>query len=233
MARIARVVAPGVPHHVTQRGNRGMNVFFCDDDHRAYLDLLCEFGEKHGVAFWGYCLMSSHVHLIAVPKTEESLAKAIGRAHQAYTRRINVREGWRGYLWQGRFFSCPLDRRHAERALCYVEANPVRAGLVRRAEDWAWSSAAGHVGKGPDPLTVPVPFIEDPKAWRSLLRRGMAAEEEGLLRERTRTGRPLGSPNFVARLERRLDRVLKPAKPGPKAKRRKSRRGAVRKKGKG
>ena len=207
-----------------------MDVFFSDEDRRAYLDLLHEFGEHHGVGFWGYCLMSNHVHLIAVPKTEASLAKAIGRAHQAYTRRINFRENWRGYLWQGRFHSCPLDTRHAERALCYVENNPVRAGLVRRAEDWEWSSAAGHVGKESDRLTAAVPFIEDPKAWRWLLRKGMAGEEKAALRERTRTGRPLGSPACVARLERRLHRVLKPRKSGRKPKPPKPRRGKAPKK---
>ena len=209
-----------------------MDVFFCDDDRRAYLRLLRDFGAEHGVAFWGYCLMSNHVHLIAVPKTAESLARAIGRAHQAYTRRVNVREGWRGYLWQGRFFSCPLGRRHAERALCYVENNPVRAGLVRRAEDWEWSSASGHLGGAPDPLTAPAPFVDDPKAWRFLLRKGMADEEGAALRERTRTGRPLGTPDFVARLERRLHRVLKPRKPGRKPKRPPSHPRAARKKSK-
>ena len=180
-----------------------MDVFFSDDDRREYLNLLREFGEKHGVEYWGYCLMSSHVHLIAVPKTEESLAQGIGWAHQAYTWRINCREGWRGYLWQGRFFSCPLDERHAERALCYVENNPVRAGLVKRAEDWDWSSARGHVGGTGDGLTSPVPFLDDAQGWKRLLRARMPEEEMELLRERTRTGRPMAGRDFWSGWNRR------------------------------
>ena len=194
-----------------------MEVFFNDEDRRVYLDLLREHGEKHGVVYWGYCLMSNHVHLIAVPKTEESLALGIGWAHQAYTRRINFREKWRGYLWQGRFFSCPLDEAHAERALRYVELNPVRAGLVLRAEEWPWSSARGHVTGQPDGVTVPTPIIGDGAAWGELLRRGTSAEEAESLRTNTRTGRPLGGVAFVESVERTLSRILKRRKPGPAA----------------
>lgn len=195
-----------------------MDVFFNDEDRRAYLDLLREYGEKHGVSYWGYCLMSNHVHLVAVPEREESLSLGIGWAHQAYTRRINFRENWRGYLWQGRFFSCPLDEAHAERALRYVELNPVRAGLVKRAEEWRWSSAQGHVTGEPDGLVTPTPVIDDGESWRELLRRGTSAEEMAGLRLNTCTGRPLGSPAFIERVERKLDRLLKRRKPGPKPK---------------
>ena len=193
-----------------------MAVFFGEKDRRAYLALLREFGEKHGVTFWGWCLMSNHVHLIAVPKSAESLARAIGGAHQAYTRRINFRKDWRGYLWQGRFFSCPLDEAHAERALCYVENNPVRAKRVQRAEEWRWSSARGHVAGAADEWTARPPFLGDGKEWRVLLRRGTSEEEVEALRRCTRTGRPLGTTPFVERIERALDRILKREKPGPK-----------------
>ena len=206
-----------------------MDVFFNDEDRRVYLDLLREFGARHGVKYWGYCLMSNHVHLIAVPKTEESLALGIGWAHQAYTRRINFREGWRGYLWQGRFFSCPLDTSHAERALCYIESNPVRAKLTKRAEDWPWSSALGHVTRRPDGLTARAPFLDDRGAWRALLRKGMTEEEAEALRERTRTGRPLGAPGFVARIEGKLGRLLRCRKPGPAPKPKRPRAKARRK----
>ena len=193
-----------------------MDVFFCEEDRQAYLDLLREMGDEHGVTYWGYCLMSNHVHLIAVPRAAESLALGIGRAHQAYTRRINFRENWRGYLWQGRFFSCPLDERHAALALRYVERNPVRARLVKRAEDWDWSSARGHVSRKRDALTTPAPFIESARAWRALLGERIEEQEVRLLRERTRTGRPLGGGKFIARLERMLSRRLHPAKRGPR-----------------
>jgi len=165
--------------------------------------------------------MSNHVRLIAVSKTEESLSLGIGWAHQAYTRRINFRENWRGYLWPGRFYSCPLDEAHAERALRYVELNPVRARLTERAEDSPWSSAPGHVTGRPDGLTVRPPFLDDAGAWRRLLRRGAPAEEMEALRACTRTGRPLGAAGFVQRIERTLGRLLRRRKPGPapKAKR--------------
>jgi REP-associated tyrosine transposase len=200
-----------------------MDVFFGDEDRRAYLELLGEMGEKHGVAYWGYCLMSNPVHVIAVPEREDSLALALGWAHHAYTRRINFREGWRGYLWQGRFFSCPLDERHAERALLDVERNPVRAGLVERAEDWPWSSARAHATGKADGLVAPESFLASADDWRLRLRDGMGEEETQLLRERTRTGRPLGSPKFVERLERLLLRPLQRRKPGPKPKATRSR----------
>ena len=132
-------MVPGIAHHVTQRGNRRMDVFFSDDDREEYLGLLAELGEKHGVRYLGYCLMSNHVHLVAVPGDQESLAIGIGRAHERYTRGVNFRQGWRGYLWQGRFFSCPLDDRGTIEVLRYVELNPVRAGLVKGAREWRWS----------------------------------------------------------------------------------------------
>jgi putative transposase len=109
MVRIARVVAPAVPHHVTQRGNRRQQTFFSDEDYQVYLELMSEWCKKHKVQIWAYCLMPNHVHLIAVPETKDALNLAIGEAHRRYTRRINFREGWRGHLWQGRFSSFVKD----------------------------------------------------------------------------------------------------------------------------
>ena len=105
MARIARIVVPEYPHHITQRGNRRQATFFCDDDYRQYIDLMAEWCSRCGVDIWAYCLMPNHTHLIAVPQTEDGMRKAIGEAHRRYARMINFREGWRGYLWQGRFHS--------------------------------------------------------------------------------------------------------------------------------
>ena len=149
MGRIARIVAPGLPHHVTQRGNRRQETFFCDEDYRAYLSLLVEWCGRHGTRIWAYCLMPNHVHLIVVPSQPDGLARAIGEAHRRYTRRINFRQGWRGYLWQGRFASFAMDEPYLMAATRYVERNPVKANLAARPEDWPWSSAAGHLaGRG-------------------------------------------------------------------------------------
>jgi putative transposase len=141
MGRIARVVAPGVPHHVTHRGNRRQKTFFSDDDYRAYVSLMAEWCRKHGVDVWAYCLMPNHVHLIAVPPDEEALARAVGEAHRRYSRMVNFRKGWRGHLFQERFASFPMDSAYTYHCARYVEMNPVRAGLVRRPEDWRYSSA--------------------------------------------------------------------------------------------
>jgi putative transposase len=135
MARIARVVAPGIPHHVTQRGNRRQQTFFHDADYQAYLELMSEWCAKYQVQIWAYCLMLNHVHLIAVPETKDSLNLAIGEAHRRYTRRINFREGWRGHLWQGRFSSFILEQNHLFACTRYVELNP--ESMNEPAGQWA------------------------------------------------------------------------------------------------
>ena len=129
MSRIARVIAPGYPHHLTQRGNRRLPTFFCDDDYHEYLALMAERCDECDVAVWAYCLLPNHVHLIAVPAEADSLRRAVGEAHRRYTRYVNFREGWRGHLWQGRFASFVMDERYLLAAARYVEMNPVRAGL--------------------------------------------------------------------------------------------------------
>ena len=218
MARLARLVIPGLPHHVTQRGNRSQQTFFNDGDYAAYLELMSEWCREEGVEIWSYCLMPNHVHLIAVPKTEDGLRRAIGEAHRRYTRRINLREQWRGYLWQGRFASFITDEPYLLAAARYVELNPVRAKLVKRARDWPWSSAKAHLKGRDDRLVKVAPLLAMVGDWKAFLRSAMREEELRALREHGRTGRPLGSPTFLDRLERLVGRVLKPQKPGPKPK---------------
>ena len=145
MARLARLVVPGLPHHVTQRGNRRQQTFFCEEDYAAYLELMAEWCAKRGVEIWAYCLMPNHVHLVAVPQSKDGLRRAIGEAHRRYTRRINFREKWRGYLWQGRFASFVMDEPYLLAAARYVELNPLRANLVADAAEWPWSSAGAHL----------------------------------------------------------------------------------------
>jgi len=216
MPRLARVVAPGVPHHVTQRGNRRLQTFFNDGDYQAYIAIMAYWCREHGVEIWAYCLMPNHVHLVAVPSTEESLARAIGEAHRRYTCRVNEREKWKGHLWQGRFVSFPMDELHLQRATRYVELNPVRARLVRRPDDWAWSSASAHVSGRNDRLVTVAPLLERYGDWREFLAGGLADEEAELFRRHERTGRPLGSDGFIAKMEKKLGRVLRCHKRGPK-----------------
>lgn len=221
MARLARVVAAGLPHHVTQRGNRRQKVFFGDDDYAAYLALLAEGCRAAGTAVWGYCLMPNHVHLILVPRDEDGLRAALGEAHRRYTRLVNFREGWRGYLWQGRFASFPMDETHLLAAARYVELNPVRAKLARSARDWRWSSARAHLGGRDDGLVTVRPLLDLVPDWRDFLHSGLSDEEHKAIRAGERTGRPLGAAKFTARLEKRLGRTLARQKPGPKPRERK------------
>lgn len=157
---MARVVAAGVPHHVTQRGNRRQPTFFGDGDYALYRSLLATACRQHRVVVWAYCLMPNHVHLILVPDSSDSLRLALGEAHQRYTRAINRRQGWVGHLWQGRFASCALDAEHLIAAARYVELNPVRAGLTEQAADWPWSSAKAHLAGRDDGLVAVAPLLE-------------------------------------------------------------------------
>lgn len=221
MARLARLVIPGLPHHVTQRGNRRQQTFFNDGDYAAYVELMADWCREEGVEIWGYCLMPNHVHLIAVPAAEQSLRRAIGEAHRRYTRRINFREKWRGYLWQGRFASFVMDEPYLVAAARYVELNPVRAGLVADAGQWPWSSARPHLKRRDDRLVKTAPLLAMIADWRALLDSGVHEDELRDLREHGHTGRPLGSASFLDRLESMVGRVLRPQKGGRPSKLRK------------
>jgi putative transposase len=212
---MARVIAPGYPHHITQRGNRRQQTFFCDDDYHAYIDLTAEWCQRYGVEIWAWCLMPNHVHLIAVPSTESGLARAVGEAHRRYTLRINSREQWRGHLWQERFASCPMDESYLLAAIRYIEMNPVAAQLASHPADYPWSSAAAHLAGVDDPLVKVEPLLALVPDWAKFLQLTSPEEVETLQRHE-RTGRPLGNDSFIGDLETALGRVLRPQKPGPK-----------------
>jgi len=216
MARMARAVAEGIPHHVTQRGNRRQQTFFCEDDYQTYISLMAEWCSRHGVEIWGYYLMPNHVHLIAVPSAGDGLRRAIGEAHRRYTRAVNFREGWRGHLWQGRFFSHAMEERYLLAAVRYIELNPVRAAIVARPEEYGWSSAAAHMAGRDDLLVKVAPLQKLVLDWRSFLSEPIDEKEIMLFRKHERTGRPLGSEGFIVRLEKSLGRTLRRQPPGPK-----------------
>jgi putative transposase len=213
---MARVVAPGVPHHITQRGNRRLQTFFCDEDYVEYLDLMAEYCGLWKVKIWAYCLMPNHTHLIAVPPSKEALTRAIGEAHRRYTCRINLREGWRGHLWQGRFSSFPMDEAYLYAAARYVELNPVRAGLVKEPWHYRWSSAAAHLEGKKDRLVQSKPLLDMWSDWREYLSQGISCQDIESFSRHEKTGRPLGGNPFLANLEKSLERVILPQKPGPK-----------------
>ncbi|MCP4653581.1 MAG: transposase [Candidatus Omnitrophica bacterium] len=218
MARIARVVVENYPHHIIQRGNRKQKVFFKKEDYQEYLALLEENAEKNNVDILTYCLMPNHIHLIAVPCKNGNLAQAIGETHRKYTRYINFREEWRGYLWQGRFSSYVLDQKYLLAALRYILLNPVKAKLVSKAYNYQWSSIKQHIDRGENK------FIKDKllqrliNNWKDFLSTESEAEDVKIFQTHERTGRPLGNRPFLSRVEQILGRDLKRQKPGPKKK---------------
>src|SRR5215210_2867627 len=180
MARLARAVFPGLPHHVTQRGNGRARTFFLDSDYALYRDLLREHCAAAGVAIWSWALMPNHVHLVLVPGDPDGLRRALSRVHRRYAGAIHSRLKRSGHFWQGRFGCVAMDEAHLQCALRYVALNPVRAGLVARAQDWRWSSARAQLGLGADGLTELEPLRERVPNFAALL--AAAQDEEAAIR---------------------------------------------------
>jgi putative transposase len=219
LARLARVIAPGVPHHVTQRANGRRFIFLTDAERGVYLELLRLSTVLHGVQVIGFCLMSNHVHIVAAPRGLASLALALKEAHGRFASYWNAANHCTGHLWQGRYYSCPLDEHHLWEALRYTELNPVRASLVTQAEEWPWSSAAVHCGfRSPDSWLDTEAWLRQwtSEAWKEFLDAGHTASCLDHIRRNTHTGRPLGSADFTSKLESKLQRHLAPRKPSPK-----------------
>jgi len=217
MSRIARVVAVGLPHHVTQRGNNRCDVFFDDDDRRFYLWTLAQYRRKYGVDVWGYCLMDNHMHALAVPHEVDSLARCFAGTNLIYTQHVNRKHRRSGRLWQNRFFSCPVDKdEYLWPVLRYIDRNPVRSKMVHRAWEYPWSSARHHVTGEADPLlNEPDWFLAELRRqkYRSYLR-AESEEKAAEIRRMTATGRPLGGSEFLSVLESHLERVLSVQKRG-------------------
>ena len=208
MARLARLVIPGMPYHVTQRGNRRDTTFFEDDDFAVYRNYLSEAVKSTGSSVWAYCLMPNHVHLIVVPGDPDGLRATFANAHRRYARFINARHRWTGHLWQGRFGAVVMDEAHLVHAARYVALNPVRARLCDRAEDWPWSSVRAHLSGADDELVKVAPLLERAGDFGTFL--GTAEDQQATraLRMAETTGRPLGSATWIAELEARTGREL-------------------------
>lgn len=216
MARLARVVVPGHPHRVTQRGNGRARTFFEDGDYALYRDLLAAHCKSAGVEVWAWCLMPNHVNLILVPSDPDGLRRALARLHRSYAGTIQARRRRTGHFWQGRFGAAVMDEQHLAAALRYVSLNPVRARLVPRAQDWRWSSTRAHLRGKDDGVTALAPIRDRFPQFADLLATEPEADLFGALRSAESIGRPLGDDRFLARIERQTGRVLKPAKRGPK-----------------
>ena len=212
MPRQARVVFPNIPHHIIQRGNRREDVFFSDNDRKQYLEWLKEYCKEQKVEILAYCLMTNHIHLLAVPSTEDGLQRVLKPLHMRYAQKINRERGWKGHFWQGRYFSSPLDGEYLLFATRYIERNPIRVKKVRKAENYKWSSARGHCGTAQDDiLTKKMKWLnkyEGIDNWRQWLSIKEEKEKTDLIRRNTEKGIPTGSGRFIRRLEKLADRVL-------------------------
>ena len=216
MSRSARIVIPGLPHHVVQRGNNRQPVFLNPSDYEEYLRGVAVVSRRYQLNVHAYCLMDNHVHLVVTPGEAASLAQGLRILQSRYAQRFNQRYERTGHLWHERFYSCVLDEAHLWAALRYVENNPVRAGVVAQAWDYEWSSAAAHIARqDPWGLLAMAGWTEltDGVDWRKELLAVRPIETE-LLRTHTRYGRPLGREGFLAEVERILGRALPFASPG-------------------
>lgn len=210
MPRIARVIAAGYPHHVVQRGNNREDVFFADEDRKQYLGFLVKYAAKWNVGIIAYCLMTNHVHLLVRPQGEQALSKMMQGLTLCYTQYRNRTNGRTGRLWESRYHSSIIDKENYLWAVArYIEQNPLRAGMVKRAEEYRYSSAKAHV-KGIDDGIVSEALFDPSRRtdYRDLLRTGMDNETAEEIKRCTRTGRPLGSTVFTKQLAKLLGREL-------------------------
>jgi putative transposase len=217
MARLARVVAVDVPHHVTQRGNARRFILESDSDKLVYLDLLRQYSTLYELLLLGYCLMSNHVHLVVTPRKFDALPLTLKNTHGRYAAYWNASHASSGHVWQGRYYSCPLDLAHLWRALRYTELNPVRARMMSAPEAYRWSSAGAHCGTAQSDLALELDPWErqwNPATWKQYLSEAGAEADAEAIRQCTHTGRPLGTAEFVETLEKTVGRVLAPQKGG-------------------
>lgn len=209
---------PGVAHHVTQRGNNRQEVFFTGEDRAIYLKRLFGYCRHYRVKVLAYCLMPNHIHVVAVPEGEKGLAKVFGRLQSDYARYANLKVGGIGHLWQERFYSCPMDDAHTLRAMAYIERNPLRAGMIAKAGEFAWSSAAAHLRGYDEQDRLDFRLWSTcytPERWATALETGL---EEELWRERLKEagqrGLPIGDSEWVRQIELGCGRDLSFRRPG-------------------
>lgn len=217
MPRIARIIAPNFPHHVTQRGNNRATVFFDDEDRQTYLKLLNKYSKKFALQIWAYCLMDNHIHLLAVPEKDNSLARGVGLTNQVYTQYLNRKCNQSGRIWQNRFYSCLVDNdTYLWTVARYIESNPVIAGIIDKAENYRWSSAKAHLTGSSTDALLHSPCWLEPKQRKSYGEFLLNSDDETqrAIRKATSTGHPFGSEAFIDNMELHLNQTLRPRKPG-------------------
>ena len=215
MARLPRLTLPGYPHHVIQRGNNRQAIFTSPADYQTLLDLLRINAEKFGVAIHAWVLMTNHFHLLATPQTADALPQMMQAVGRSYVRYFNDLQGRTGTLWEGRYKSTLIQTdRYLLACMAYIDLNPVRAGLVAQAADYAWSSHGHYIGRKTDKLITPhplywelgnTPFARE-AAYADLVRAGVSDQQRADLTQSALSGWALGEDDFVADLQKKTAR---------------------------
>ena len=223
MARLPRIVIPGQPQHIIQRGNNRQNVFTCDEDFQFFRDVIVEASETHGLAIHAYVWMSNHIHVLATPAREESIGKVFQSVGRRYVQYFNATQKRTGTLWEGRYRAALVDSEaYLLTVMRYIEMNPVRAGMVAHPRDYAWSSyqrnAVGADGLNYDWITPhsqyqrlalrSAPAEERQAAYRTLFRSAVNKNDLTVIRDCTQKGWVLGSEKFKARIAALTDRPV-------------------------
>jgi putative transposase len=211
MPRRPRIIALGLPHHITQRGNFKEVVFESGKDYEKYIAWLGKYSGEYGLTILAYCLMPNHVHFIAIPKKADSLARTFNTAHMRYAQYLNKKMRRSGHVWQGRFFSCVVDQGHLIMAARYIERNPVRAGLVSAPWEWKWSSARAHVSGGKHVLKMGnlFDYIDmSLSEWKKYISTSDDKNEMEQIQKHTLVGRPLGNGEFIEKLQSKLGLIF-------------------------
>jgi len=212
MPRIKRLVVPGYPHHITQRGNYRQNIFKDDADRRRYLFLIADYSQKYNLDILAYCLMNNHIHFIVIPKDEKSLGSTFRIVHTRYAQYFNKKICSTGHLWQGRYYSCVLDDRHLLAAARYIERNPVRAKIANKPTDYIWSSAKSHSAISSNDIISASNLFKhidiEQSQWKGFIDKSDEPDEVAVIRKYTMTGRPLGAASFINKLEKEFGERL-------------------------
>jgi putative transposase len=206
MPRIARIVGAGYPHHIIERGNNRERVFRGSRDYEEYLSFLLKYSGEKEATVLAYCLMPNHVHLLVRPSDEEGLAKMMQAVTLCYSKYFNGENGRTGRLWECRYYSTVIDGdSYLWTVSRYIENNPVRAGMVKRPEDYPYSSARAHILGRENPL-LREPLFD--KSGLNEYRKFIRSEQEKKvieeIRKQTRSGKPLGGAEFLLTLSERL-----------------------------
>ena len=215
MARLPRLTLPGYPHHVILRGNNRQAIFVVTPDYQMLLDLLEENALKFDVAIQAYVLMSNHFHLLVTPQTLDGLPQMMLAVGRRYVRYFNDRQQRSGTLWEGRYKSTLIQTdRYLLACMAYIDLNPVRAALVDQPQDYPWSSHGHYIGQRVDKLISPHPLIWElgntpfarEAAYAQFVQSGVSAGQQAALTDSALRGWALGTPDFVADLQKRTAR---------------------------